>query len=92
MPGIDVDVRIELLHPHAQAALFEQHADRRAGEPLAQRADDAAGDENVFGHADFHPALEIISLSNNIPMNAAGPAQNAKRRNRPNEHSGTGCR
>ena len=47
---VDVDVRIELLHPHREAALFEQHADRRAGEPLAERADDAAGDENVFGH------------------------------------------
>ena len=30
---------------------FEQHADRGAGESLAQRADDAAGDEDVFGHA-----------------------------------------
>ena len=33
-----------------EAALFEQHADRRAGEPFAERADDATGDENVFGH------------------------------------------
>ena len=48
--GVDVDVRIELLHPHAQAAALEQHADRRAGEALAQGADDAAGDEDVFGH------------------------------------------
>ena len=32
---IDVDVRIELLHPHAQAACFEQHADRGAGQPFA---------------------------------------------------------
>ena len=48
--GIDVDVRIELLHPDGQAALFEQHADRGAGQALAERADDAAGDENVLGH------------------------------------------
>ena len=31
---IDVDIRIELLHPHRQPAGFEQHADRGAGEPL----------------------------------------------------------
>ena len=48
---IDVDVRIELLHPHAQAAPFEQHADRGAGQPFAQGADHAAGHEDVFGHA-----------------------------------------
>ena len=48
---IDVDVRIELLHADAQAALFQQHADRGAGQPLAQRADHAAGHEDVFGHA-----------------------------------------
>ncbi len=33
--GVDVDVGIELLHPHPQAAPLEQHADRGAGEPLA---------------------------------------------------------
>jgi hypothetical protein len=49
-PRVDVDVRIELLHPHLQAATLEQHADRGAGEPFAQRADDAAGNENVLGH------------------------------------------
>ena len=49
--GIDVDVRIELLHPHGEAALFEQHADRRAGQPFAERTDDAAGNEDVFGHS-----------------------------------------
>ncbi len=52
--GIDVDVRIELLHPHAQAAAFQQHADTGAGQPFAERTDDAAGDENVFGHGMIH--------------------------------------
>ena len=31
---IDVDVRIELLHPHPQAAAFEQHADTALVSPL----------------------------------------------------------
>ena len=47
---IDVDVRIELLHADRQSALFQQHADRGAGQSLAQRADHAAGDENMLGH------------------------------------------
>src|SRR5262249_19432204 len=48
--GIDVDVRVELLQADAQAALFEEHADRGTGQAFAQRADDAAGDEDMFGH------------------------------------------
>ena len=48
--GIDVDVRVELLQPDAQAAVLQQHADRGAGQPLAERADHAAGDEDVLGH------------------------------------------
>ena len=50
--GIDVDVRIELLHADPQSAMLQQHADRRAGQSLAERADDAAGDKDVFGHGD----------------------------------------
>src|SRR5690606_11267055 len=49
-PGIDVDVRIELLHPHAQPAGFEQHPDRRARQPLADGTDDAAGYKDMLGH------------------------------------------
>src|SRR5262245_33109504 len=47
---IDIDVRIELLHPYVEAALLEQHADRRASQPLAERTNHTAGDKNVFGH------------------------------------------
>ena len=47
---IDVDVRIELLQAHAQTAMFEQHADRGAGETFAQRTNHAAGNENMLGH------------------------------------------
>ena len=49
--GIDVDVGVELLHPHAQAPPLQEHADRSAGETLAERTDNAAGDEDVFGHS-----------------------------------------
>ncbi len=49
--GIDVDVGVEFLQADAQAAVFEEHADRGAGEPLAEGADDAAGDEDVLGQA-----------------------------------------
>jgi len=47
---VDVDIRIELLHPHRKAALFEQHADRRTRESLAQGAYDATSNEYVFSH------------------------------------------
>ena len=46
---IDVDVRIELLHPHIQATTLEQEADRGGREPFAQTAHDAAGHEDVLG-------------------------------------------
>jgi hypothetical protein len=36
VPGIDVDVRIELLHRHAQAALHQQASERSCGNPLAE--------------------------------------------------------
>ena len=47
---IDVDVRIEFLHADGKSALFEQHADGGAGESFSQRADHAAGHEDMFGH------------------------------------------
>ena len=50
-PRIDVDVGIEFLHPHLEAAGLEEHADRRARQPLAERTDDPAGHEDVPGHA-----------------------------------------
>ena len=47
--GIDVDVRIELLHRHTQSALDEQSSKRSGGDALSQRGHDAAGDEDVLG-------------------------------------------
>ena len=54
-PRVDVDVRIELLHPHPQAALLQQHANRGAREALAQRTDHAAGHKNMLGHGSPNP-------------------------------------
>ena len=49
-PRVDVDVRVELLEPHPQPALLQDHADRGAGQSLAERAHDAARHEDVLGH------------------------------------------
>ncbi len=47
--GIDVDVRIELLHRDGQAALDEESAQRSGGDPLPEGGDDAAGHEDELG-------------------------------------------
>src|SRR6185312_7640400 len=41
------------LEPHREAAAFEQHADGRRGEPLAEGTDHAARNEDVFGHGGY---------------------------------------
>ena len=46
---VDVDVGVELEQRHLVAVAFEQRADRGGGEALAERRDDAAGDEDVLG-------------------------------------------
>ena len=46
-PGVDVEVRVELLHRDPQPARLEQAAETRRGESLAQRGRDATGDEQV---------------------------------------------
>src|SRR6185312_4152538 len=54
---IDVEVRIQLLQGHLEAARLQQAADRRGGEPLAQRRDHAAGDEDELGLLAGGPAV-----------------------------------
>ena len=49
--GVDVDVRVELLARDLEAAGLEQAPDGRRGDALAQARHDAAGDEDVLGHA-----------------------------------------
>jgi hypothetical protein len=55
-PGIDVDVRVEFLDLHLEAARLEQAAERRRGDALAERRDDTAGDEYVLHHLPASPA------------------------------------
>ena len=46
--GVDVEVRVELLRLHAEPAGLQQAAERGGDDPLAERRDDAAGDEDVL--------------------------------------------
>jgi hypothetical protein len=45
---VDVQVGVELLDAHLEAAAFEQRAEGRGGEAFAERGDDSSGDENIF--------------------------------------------
>ena len=47
--GVDVEVRVELLHLDPQAAELEQPAEAGGGEPLAEAGGDATGDEEMPG-------------------------------------------
>ncbi len=49
--GIDVDVRVELLHRDLQATRLQQPPERRGGETLAEGAGNASSHENVLRHA-----------------------------------------
>ena len=53
-PGVDVEVRVELLHLHLQPARLQQPPERRGGDALAERRDDAAGDEDVLRRSPRH--------------------------------------
>ena len=46
---IDVQVRIQLLHAHPQAAHLQQAAEAGSGEPLAEAGCDASGHEDMPG-------------------------------------------
>ena len=48
---VDVEVRVELLRLHLQAARLQQPAERGGDDALAERRDDAAGDEDVLRRA-----------------------------------------
>src|SRR5207237_7217939 len=62
-PGIDVDVGIELLHRDAKATAFEKSSEGCGGQPLAQRARDPAGHEDVLGHGlPSYPTLEAPTV------------------------------
>ena len=60
-PRVDVEVRVELLHLHLQPARLQQPAERGGGDALAERRDDAAGDEDVFGA--HRPPRSVMKLT-----------------------------
>ena len=47
--GVHVDVGVQLLAGHLQAAALEQAAQRGGGDALAQAGHDTAGDEDILG-------------------------------------------
>src|SRR5438552_108243 len=49
-PGIDVEVRVQLLEGDGEVAGLQDVPDRRRGDPLAKRGDDTPGHENVLRH------------------------------------------
>ena len=51
--GVDVDVGVELLDCHPEAAGFQQTCQRRGNDSFAQRRNNAACDKNVFGVHDL---------------------------------------
>ena len=53
-PRVDVDVRVELLNLHAQAARLQQAAQRGGGDALTEGRDDAARHEHVLRRAGAH--------------------------------------
>ena len=60
---VDVQVRVELLHLDAQAARLQEPAERGGGDPLPERRDHAAGDEDVLRRALSHGRLPSRSSS-----------------------------
>ena len=60
-PGVDVDVRVELLQPNSQPALLKEHADRGAGEALTEGTDHAAGYKNVLRHPYEMPSVPQVA-------------------------------
>ena len=46
---VHVDVGVQLLCRHLQPAAFQQPPQTRGGDTLAEPADHAAGDEDIFG-------------------------------------------
>ena len=49
-PGVDVDVRVELAHRHAEPAGLQEATEGGGGEALAEGAGDPSGDEDELAH------------------------------------------
>ena len=51
VPGIDVEIGVELLDDDPETAALEQAAQRGGRDALAERRNDATCDEDVLSHA-----------------------------------------
>ena len=60
---IDIKIGIELLNGDFQATVFQQCAERRGGESLAERTNHTAGDKNVFHEWDCLFANNFSTLA-----------------------------
>ena len=58
---INIDVGIELLRGDLEAAAFQQTAEGRGGDALAQTGDHAAGHENVLCHISISPLNTVVA-------------------------------
>ena len=58
---INIDVGIELLRGDLEAAAFQQTAEGRGGDALAQTGDYAAGHENVLCHISISPLNTVVA-------------------------------
>ena len=61
-PGVDVQVGVELQERDAEAARFEQGADRSRREALAERRHHAARHEDVLGRSRTHSGTPLIAI------------------------------
>src|ERR1035437_4791822 len=62
-PGVDVDVRIELLQLDIEAPRDQQPPDRRSRDALAEGGDDATGDEDEASLACGHQSILAIQFT-----------------------------
>src|SRR5712692_7921831 len=62
-PGIDVEVRIQLLQGDGEMAGLQDVPDGRRSDPLAERGDDTAGHENVLRHRDLQGGFSNLTGS-----------------------------
>src|SRR4029453_10368643 len=78
--GIDVQVRVELLRLDAEAALLQQAPERGRDDPLPERGDDAARDEDVLGlalaaRAHFPCLPQASSVRNTGALSIQAPSE-----------------
>src|SRR5690606_4764676 len=71
-PGVDVDVRIQLLDGDGEAPTLEQPAERSSGDPFAQARHHPAGDEDVLGRHRRPPSTSTGRTGRRDPTTPEG--------------------